>query len=345
MAEILKRFVRDMMEIQDEALLISLSILVLVAVVLIIYWFYNRRRFQELRHEIPAHVVKNYLDSIIQNSNSLKSSLFRGGGLDISEGIPSVVPLNELPSSSVHVGGASSEELNQKNARIARLSDDLNAKERMIQDLEKRLGDLANASGSGEEIQIMQSEMSKLRSLLDQKNAELEDARNNSGSSSDDSELTGKIADLSNERDRLKEQLQEYSIIEDDLANVKKLQQENEQLKKALADMKGGTPVATPVLEPVVAELEPEVSEPVAEEVVEESIPEEVGESDIDLEAEMAKAISESQGAPAPVEEESFDEEPVSTASSDAEPEVPSMDDGDKKSAEELLSEFEKMLG
>ncbi|EQC50124.1 hypothetical protein M899_2939 [Bacteriovorax sp. BSW11_IV] len=350
MAEILKRFVRDMMEIQDEALIISLSILILVAVVLIIYWFYNRRKFQELRHEIPAHVVKNYLDSIIQNSNSLKSSLFRGGGLDISEGIPSVVPLSDLPSSSIHVGGASTEELNQKNARIARLTDDLTAKDRMILDLERRLGDLASAGGSGEEVKIMQDEISKLRSMLDQKENELEDARSNASSSGDSSEFTSQIADLSNERDRLKEQLQEYSIIEDDLANVKKLQQENEQLKKALDELKAGgsapaVAVAEPVSEPEVeAEPEPEM-EAAPESVADEAIPDEVADSDIDLEAEMAKAISDSQAAPAAEPEESFEEEAVSASSNDEEPEVPSMEDGDKKSAEELLSEFEKMLG
>ena len=66
---------------------------------IITYWFYNRKKFHQLTHEIPASVVKNYLDSIIQNSTSLKSSLFRGGGLDMGNGIPSVVPVGDLPSS------------------------------------------------------------------------------------------------------------------------------------------------------------------------------------------------------------------------------------------------------
>ncbi|MDD0854068.1 hypothetical protein HBN50_13225 [Halobacteriovorax sp. GB3] len=344
MSEILKRFTRDMMEIQNETLIISIVFLVFIAVLLIVYWFYNRRKFQELRHEIPAHVVKNYLDSIIQNSNSLKSSLFRGGGLDVSEGIPSVVPVSDLPQSGVQVGGASTEELNQKNAQIAKLNEDLAAKQHLINDLEKRLADLANASGAGEEVAILQSEISNLQARLADKDKQLAEASANAGGG-EDAALKQQLAEVTEERDRLKEQLQEYSIIEDDLANVKKLQQENEQLKKELEALKAGgaapAPVAEPVPEPApepepTPEPEPEpqaVAEPTPA-PAEEAIPDEVADSEIDLEAEMAKAIEDSQGGGEAEE-----------AAGDDEPDVPAMDDSDKKSAEELLSEFEKMLG
>ena len=77
----------------DETITIFGVMLLLTLISIIAYWFYNRKKFRELSHEIPASVVKNYLDSIIQNSNSLKSSLFRGGGLDMGTGIPSVVPV------------------------------------------------------------------------------------------------------------------------------------------------------------------------------------------------------------------------------------------------------------
>jgi hypothetical protein len=77
----------------DETITVFGTLLLVTTGTIIAYWFYNRKKFHQLTHEIPASVVKNYLDSIIQNSTSLKSSLFRGGGLDMGNGIPSVVPV------------------------------------------------------------------------------------------------------------------------------------------------------------------------------------------------------------------------------------------------------------
>ena len=58
----------------DETISIFLAVLVIVFAALIAYWVYNRRKFHQLSHQIPASVVKNYLDSIIANSTALKSS-------------------------------------------------------------------------------------------------------------------------------------------------------------------------------------------------------------------------------------------------------------------------------
>jgi chromosome segregation ATPase len=249
------------------------------------YWFYNRKKFHQLKHEIPASIVKNYLDSIIENSNSLKSSLFRGGGLDIGTGIPSVVPVSTLPSSNSIGVGASSEELNQRNAEIAVLKQNVNDRTRQIADLEARLNEADQS---------------------------LSDARKASGG---DAALQKEITKLTSERNELRERLKEYEIIEEDLANLKRLQQENEQLKIELAAFKkGGTVVAAAAVAaaPVVAAK--------------------AAEPEVDLEAEMAAAISDSKpaakAAPAP-------------AAADEIPEI----EGEQKSAEELLSEFEKMLG
>ena len=94
----------------DETLTISIGMMGLLFVILAAYWWHYRRKFNELKHQIPAQVVKNYLDSIIQNSSALKSSLFRGGGLDVEDGIPSVVPTASLRSTPVQVSGASTED-------------------------------------------------------------------------------------------------------------------------------------------------------------------------------------------------------------------------------------------
>lgn len=289
-----------------ESLTIFSVLLLLTTVILIAYWFYNRKKFHDLSHQIPATVVKTYLDTIIQNSNSLKSSLFRGGGLDLANGIPSVVPLSDLPNTGV---GVSSDDLNQKNAEIASLNNKLGDKNKQIADLEKRLQDMGSGTGSNAELDSLRSEVGNLSKKL--KEAETKAASSTGG----DAELANKLQAAQKEKEGLVERLKEYEIIEEDLANLKRLQQENEQLKNEIANLKKGG--AAPVAAPAVA-------------AVAESIPDVVPDSDIDLEAEMAAAIADSKPKEAPKTLEVED--------------IPA-NDGEQKSAEELLSEFEKMLG
>lgn len=321
----------------DETITISALVMIFLFTVLVTYWLYNRRKFRKLTHQIPASVVKNYLDSIIQNSTSLKSSLFRGGGLELGDGIPSVVPVNNLPT-----GGASPDEINQKNAEIARLNSMLADKSSMINDLEAKLASMPTGapSGGGNDA-ALQAEITNLKGQLTEANKNLEAAKNAAaaGDGGGDAALQQRLDEVTKERDDLKERLMEYEIIEEDLANLKRLQQENEELKKALQAGGGTVPEfsAPPAEEPASApEPEPE-SEPEAEpEVASEPIPEED-----DLEAQMAAAIGGGD------EEEAQDEEPAAEATP-AEDQVPDeipAGDGEQKSADELLSEFEKMLG
>ena len=123
----------------DETLSLFVAILILLAATTIAYWWYNRRKFHQLQHQIPASVLKNYLDSIIANSNALKSSLFRGGGLEIGEGIPSIVPSDDLAVGNVCDGGASAEELARKNAEISSLKSTVTQKENTIAELENKV--------------------------------------------------------------------------------------------------------------------------------------------------------------------------------------------------------------
>lgn len=281
-------------------------LLLVTMAAIIAYWFYNRKKFHQLTHEIPASVVKNYLDSIIQNSTSLKSSLFRGGGLDMGNGIPSVVPVGDLPSSMNISVGSGSEEVNQKNAEIASLTLKLNDRTKQIADLEKRLAELGSGKGNAE-VDMLKKDVATLQ-------AQLNDARAASGG---DANLQKDLATVTTERNDLRERLKEYEIIEEDLANLKRLQQENDQLKAELAALRKGG--AKPV---EAAAPPPPPPAPVAEEV--------------DLEAEMAKAIADSKPAPAAKQAE--------PAVMEVQDEVPAVE-GEQKSAEELLSEFEKMLG
>lgn len=278
---------------------------------IIAYWFYNRKKFHQLTHEIPASVVKNYLDSIIQNSTALKSSLFRGGGLDMGNGIPSVVPVGDLPS-SMNIGiGSGSEEVNQKNAEIASLKLNLSDRTKQIADLEKRMQDLSASKGGGGDSDALHKEIAKLQ-------AELNDARSSGGGNSAD------LAKANSELNNLRERLKEYEIIEEDLANLKRLQQENDQLKAELAALKKGGAAQPKVEAPVAAAAPP--PPPVVE------------EEEMDLEAEMARAIAESQPAAKPAPQ-------VAQVAAVVEVEEAPIVEGEQKSAEELLSEFEKMLG
>lgn len=291
----------------DETITVFSMLLLITMAGIIVYWFYNRKKFHQLTHEIPASVVKNYLDSIIQNSTSLKSSLFRGGGLDMGNGIPSVVPVGDLPS-SMNIGvGSASEEVNQKNAEIASLSLKLNDRTKQISDLEKRLQDLSAGKGNNAEADLLKKELATLQ-------AQLAEARASSGG---DPNIARELGVITTERNDLRERLKEYEIIEEDLANLKRLQQENDQLKAELAALRRGAQQArSDAPAPVVAAAAAPVQQ----------------EEEIDLEAEMARAIEESK----PAQKATVVEVPAD--------DVPAVE-GEQKSAEELLSEFEKMLG
>ena len=239
MTEILKRFLADLIAVITEStgdtMIISALVMLFVLGTLVSVWLYNRRKFHNLSHQIPASIVKNYLDSIIQNSTSLKSSLFRGGGMDIGEGIPSVVPTGDLKPGPV--SAASTEELNRKNAEISSLNSKLSDKDRLISDLEKRLANAAKAGGGDavlqSEVDRLQKEKKDLEAKIKSLEDELAKAKSNAGD-------PAALESITKERDALKERLVEYEIIEEDLANLKKLQQENETLKKEIEALKAG---------------------------------------------------------------------------------------------------------
>jgi len=310
----------------DETLTISIGLMGLLFVILAAYWVYYRRKFNELKHQIPAQVVKNYLDSIIQNSSALKSSLFRGGGLDVEDGIPSVVPAADLGSTPVQVSGASGEELNQKNAEIASLRATIGDKDKTLSELEKKLAE----ASSGAPAPDNSAEIDGLKSKISELEAALAAAAPAGGGG--DEEVAKQLTEVTQERDQLKEKLQEYEIIEEDLANLKRLQQENEQLKKALEAGGGSVPAPAAEEEPL------PVEEPAAVEQEADPLP-------------VEEPAAENEPEPLPVEEEGGAEElPIeepeadAAAADSADMGVPA-NDGDQKSAEELLSEFEKMLG
>jgi hypothetical protein len=275
---------------------LQLGILFILSAILIWVYLYNKKKYHNLKHQIPASVVKNYLDSIIQNSTALKSSLFRGGGLDVDpSSIPSVMPLDQLQAGaqvgvSVDLGSGGDEAL---RAEVARLQSQLAVKDNAVRDLENKNTELEGI------VKAKQERIEELEALLAKAQAE----GGGDSAAAADPELQNKLDEVTAERDRLKEDLSQYDIIEDDLADLKRLKQENEQLKSALEG--GDLPAPTAAAEVVVEEVTPE---PVAEKAPE---PEAVA-----------------------VEEPAAEETPAVEAAA-----------SDDKSPEDLLSEFEKMLG
>jgi hypothetical protein len=264
-------------------------------------YYYNRKKYHNLKHQIPASVVKNYLDSIIQNSTALKSSLFRGGGLDVDpSSIPSVMPLDQLQTSTP-IGVSTSGGDEALRAEVARLQSQLTEKQNIITDLENKSTDLEGT------VKAKQERIEELEKLL----AEAQ-ANEGTAGGGDDEALKAQLAEVTTERDSLKEDLAQYDIIEDDLADLKRLKQENEQLRAALEGSGGSVPEAAPV-----AEAAPV---PAAEPVVAEPEPVAVAEAAPEAVAEPAAAAPVEEVAVAPAAE-------------------------DDKSPEDLLSEFEKMLG
>ena len=222
-------FVNYLDKFGPEVLVIQSGFLVIIATLFLWLWFSNRRKYQNLKHAIPANVVKNYLDSIIQNSTALKSSLFRGGGLDLNN-IPSVLPLQQLGGGEgLALSGAPNtallEELNQKKAQIAALEAQLLSSQNAAREFEEKF------NRSQRDLAVAEAKIKELEALL----AKLK------GGSGDDA-IKAELAMVTRERDEIRDRLKEFEIISDDLANLKRLQQENEQLRRSLA-AKDATPM------------------------------------------------------------------------------------------------------
>lgn len=335
---------------------LQMGLLIILTGIILWVYFYNRKKYHNLKHQIPASVVKDYLDSIIQNSTALKSSLFRGGGLDIdTNGIPSVLPVGKMESQGqVGISLDSIEGDDALKAEVARLQSELADKRNITGELEKKILSL---EGTVEE---KQKRIEELEALLAEK-------PDSAATASSDSGLSDELESVKKERDELKVELDEYAMIGDDLADLKRLKQENAQLKSALEPGGDGLDELASELENTSEQLDPDISpdkeiekevesanngideeEAVVakEDAPEEVVAEEASEDAPNVEeavAEVAEPATEDEVA-APVEEneEGAGADAVVASAANAEEEE---DDAPDKSPEDLLSEFEKMLG
>jgi hypothetical protein len=300
-----------------EILVIQSGLLVILSTLFLWLWFSNRRKYHNLKHAIPANVVKNYLDSIIQNSTSLKSSLFRGGGTDIN-GIPSVMPLSHLSGGdSLGLSGAPStallEEINQKKALISSLEAQISSYLSSQKEIENKLISYQSNLSTAE------SKVQELEGILSQ-----------SRSGSDES-LKSELAMLKKERDEIKEKLKEFEIISDDLANLKRLHQENDQLKRSLAAMQVSGPSSS--LPPIEESKSNQAD-----------VSDLLGDIDKSLESGSENNEALDSFLSSATEDPSSGNSDASALAAMSESENQT-DNKSDKTPEDLLSEFEKMLG
>ncbi len=291
-----------------EILVILSGLLVITTTLFLWLWFANRRTYNMLRHQLPASVVKTYLDSVIQNSTSLKSALFRGGGNDIGA----------MPTSMPVIGGG--ESMVAAGPGDAGLRDQVQRLQSEISSLQSQLATANNVKKDLESaLATAHARIKELEALL---------AKSNTG---DGGAMAAELQKVSRERDELREKLKEYEIIEDDLANLKRLQQENQQLKRSLGVGAGSAGSAQIAAEPTSVSGG---SDPLAGA---EDLFEEVAAvaSDDDATAQLEQFLSE--GSETPADSEKAVEEALNESTPKAA--------ANEKTPEDLLSEFEKMLG
>lgn len=337
---------------QLTVLLLGLSLIVLAVFVWV--WFFNRRKYQHLKHQIPASVVKNYLDSIIQNSTALKSSLFRGGGLDVdANGIPSVLPLADLPAGTQAKAADLTMDDSAARAQLANIQALLKEKENIIKDLENKIDQLNGEARTKDE------RIKELERLL----AEAQASGNQGSGSGDSSKLQEELKAAIQERDELRDELKQFEIISDDLADLKRLKQENALLKKSLEAAGGSVAEVESQVQEASPSTESEAAPAELDEDQVESQEQDQSEDGEEPEQEQEAPVSESDDSDTSPEEESEevenskeelddsaqdDQESSEEASMQSEQDdsSESEDSNDEdKSPEDLLSEFEKMLG
>jgi chromosome segregation ATPase len=318
-----------------ELLVIQFGFLVILSTLFMWLWFSNRRKYHNLKHAIPANVVKSYLDSIIQNSTALKSSLFRGGGLEVN-GVPSVMPLQNLGGGEgLAVNGAPStalmEELNQKKALIASLEAQLSSSQNAQREVEAKFSQAqGNLSKAEARIKELEDLIAKLKAS----------AGDGAGAGAGDAALKSELQMITKERDEIKDRLKEFEIISDDLANLKRLQQENEQLKKSLAAQGGALPAAA-AAEPAAKSSPADVSD-----LLEDISDGNESSSDSSDEAQVIEDfLSAAQEPEESATEEDTSEEEMMAAMNESGGESEEDKSQSERTPEDLLSEFEKMLG
>ena len=155
--EIAKRLATDY---GDPMLLILSSSMILIALLFLLSWFVTKRRFGGAGHEVPGGVVKDYLDSIIQNSTALRSSLFREH--DDKYNSPSVIPVYKLREKKRQV---------QKSQTIdvTALQGQLSQRDKAIKQLEQKIQNYHDSQNQQDgEISELKRKLQETHSMIEE---------------------------------------------------------------------------------------------------------------------------------------------------------------------------------
>ena len=329
----------------EELLLLGAAGIFTLLAIYCFEWVIKKRRLGAARNQVPAAMVKVYLNQLINEAQFVRTQLFGLVNGTAPEGLT-------LPTSPIL--GSTTESHESPAAQLIQAATGITG------DLDERLKALQSQLTEKESI-VVNINIEKTKLL-----EEIENLRQNQkamqsvggGGNSDD--LLKKVKEL-------EARLEEYSLFEDDLANLKRLQQENLQLKKKLEDLGTGLPrTETPetpkpqvTLTEVPAPAPAAVAEPVASKGLDQSA------IDALLEGK-ATTPPEPTPAPAPAQKDEF-ENLVASVETSLDPSAPiqaapqatetlapasAPSDGQPapteaqvaKSDEDLLKEFENLL-
>ncbi|NDG83899.1 MAG: hypothetical protein EBX52_02550 [Proteobacteria bacterium] len=220
----------------EELLLLSAAILFALLAVYCYQWVIKKRRLGAARNEIPATVVKAYLNQLIHEAQFVRTQLF---GL-MNGASPDGDPMNLLrtsPAAAPSTADAIEALLPPQGGVPTELEERLKALQKQLSEKESIVVNI-----NVEKTKLLE-EIENLR-----QNQKAMQSAGSAGAGSD--ELARRVKEL-------EARLEEYSLFEDDLANLKRLQQENQQLRKKLEAMGSnlGLP-AEPAPAPVVAVTE-----------------------------------------------------------------------------------------
>jgi hypothetical protein len=260
----------------EELLLLSAAGIFTLLSIYCYTWVVKKRRLGAARNQIPAGMVKVYLNQLINEAQFVRTQLFGLAG--------GVAPSPE--NFAAHFQAASptaAHPLANPSATPAFTGGEIPS------DLLERLKALENQLAEKESM-VVNINVEKTKLL-----EEVENLKQNEKVVGSSAAANGNNDDLLQKMKALEERLEEYALFEDDLANLKRLQQENAQLKKQVDQ--GGKPASTPVPPPA------EREEPVVETASAASSTKPVlDQSAIDALLDGHSAIPPTPQAEAPVE-------------------------------------------
>jgi chaperonin cofactor prefoldin len=203
----------------SEALLFEALAIFTLSAVYTAFWLLRKRKYGVAHQEVPAGVVKYYLNELIVDAEQIRAQLF---GLLAGQGIAPTPLAGVTLGTSTQPGIAAQPSVQGNPAATQSLGI-----------LESKIAEQAK------QIEMFIAEKAKVEKEL----TEVKAAQTAGAASGGDAVVLTKLQEKIGQ---LEGKLGEYSVIEDDLANLKRLQQENAALKAQLAGKAASpTPAAT----------------------------------------------------------------------------------------------------